>query len=88
MFESFFIFDRKYYKQCDGFNTGTKVANVCTCYFEKTWVESCPTHFKHVASRKYINDTFLEKFKTYLNKQHKISAFTSKIEKKIAYCCF
>ena len=65
-----------------GSTQGPKLANVFTCYFEKTWVESCPTHFKHVASRKYIDDTFLEKFKTYMNKQHKIIAFTSKIEKK------
>ena len=44
MFESFFVFDQKYYKQCDGFTKGTPLGRTLTnafmCHFEKIWLEN------------------------------------------------
>ena len=63
MYESFFIFDQKYYKQCDGFAMDSPpeptLANVFMCHFESTWLENCPTQFKPVVYRRYVDSTFL-----------------------------
>ena len=48
-------------------------------HYEIIWLENCPLHFKLTVYRKFVDDTFLlfrsmdhvEKFKNYLNKQHK-----------------
>ena len=58
------------------------------CHFENIWVEICPSHFKPIIYRRFLDDTFLlfrskdhvEKFRNYLNKQHKNKKFTSEIE--------
>ena len=87
-----FIRDQKYYEQYDGITMGSPLgptlANVFMCHFENIWLKNCPTKFKPVVYRRYVDDTFLlfhsrqhvEKFKTYLNKQHKNIAFTSEME--------
>ena len=92
MFESFFIFHGKFYEQCDdiamGSSLGPRLANVFICHFEKIWLENCPSHFKPIVYRRFFDDTFLlfrskdnfEKFRNYLNKQHKNIKFTSQIE--------
>ena len=92
MFESFFIFDGKFYEQCDGVAMGSPLgptlANVFMCHFENIWLENCPAHFKPIVYRRFVDDTFLlfrtkdhvEKFKNYLSKQHKNIKFTSEIE--------
>ena len=92
MFESFFIFDGKFYEQCDGVAMGSPLgptlANVFMCHFENIWLENCPAHFKPIVYRRFVDDTFLlfrtkdhvEKFKNYLNKQHKNIKFTLEIE--------
>ena len=64
------------------------LANVFICHFENIWLENCPAHFQPIVYRRFIH-TFLlfrtkdrvEKFKSYLNKQHKNIKFTSEIEK-------
>ena len=51
-------------------------------------MENCPSHFKPIVYRRFVDDTFLlfrskdhvEKFRNYLNKQHKNITFTSEIE--------
>ena len=51
-------------------------------------MESCPSHFRLIVYRWFVDDTFLlfqskdhvEKFRHYLNKQHKNIKFTSEIE--------
>ena len=52
MYKSFFIFDLKYYKQCDGVPIGSPLgptlANVFMWHFENIWLENCPTQFKSV----------------------------------------
>ena len=92
MFESFFIFDGKFYEQCDavvmGSPVGRTLANVFMCHFENIWLENCPSHFKPIVYRRFVDDTFVlfrskdhvEKFRNYLNKQHKNIKFTSEIE--------
>ena len=79
MFESFFIFDGKFYEQCDGVAMGSPLgptlANVFMCHFENIWLENCPSHFKPIVYRRFVDDTFLlfrskdqvEKFRNYLN---------------------
>ena len=92
MYESFFNFDQKYYKQCDGVAMGSPLgptlANLFMFHFEKIWLEHCPTQFKPVVYRRYVDDTFLlfcstdhvKKLKKYLNKEHQNIAFTSEME--------
>ena len=92
MFESFFIFDRKFYQQCDGVAMssplGPALANVFMCHFENIWLENCPSHFKPIVYRRFVDDTFLlfgskdhvEKFRNYLNKQHRNIKSTSEID--------
>ena len=94
MFESFFIFDEKLYEQCDdvamGSPLGPTLANVFMCHFENIWLENCPSYFKPIVYRRFVDDTFLlfrskdhvEKFRNYPNKLHKNTKFTSKIEEK------
>ena len=67
---------------------GRILAKVFMCHFENIWLENCPTQFKPVVYRKYAVNTFLlfrstehvEKFKKYLNKQHKNISLTSEME--------
>ena len=92
MFGSFFIFDGKFYEQCDGVAMGSPLgptlANVFICHFENIWLENCPRSFKPIVYRQFADDKFLlfrrkdhiEKFRSYLNKQHKNIKFTSEIK--------
>ena len=58
------------------------------CHFENIWLENCLAHFKPIFYWRFVDDTFLlfwtkdyvEKFKNYLNKQHKNIKLTSEIE--------
>ena len=67
---------------------GPTLANVFMCHFENIWLQNCPSHFKPIVYRRFADDTFLlfrsknhvEKFRNYLNKQHKNIKFTSEIE--------
>ena len=79
----FFIFDGKFYEQCDGVAMGSPLgptlANVFMCHFENSWLENCPSHFKPIIYRRFVDDTLLlfrskdhvEKFRNYLNKNIK-----------------
>ena len=67
---------------------GPTLANVFIYHFETIWLKNCPAHFKPIVYRRFVGDTFLlcrtmdhfEKFKNYLNKQHKNIKFKSEIE--------
>ena len=69
---------------------GPTLANVFLYYHEKIWLQNCPSEFKPVIYRRYVDDTFLlfrskhhiEKFRNYLNRQHKNIKFTSETENK------
>ena len=92
MSESLILFDQEFYKQHDGVAMGCllgpTLANVFLCYHEKIWLQNCPSEFKPVIYRRYVDDTFLlfrskhhiEKFRNYLNRQHKNIKFTSETE--------
>ena len=92
MSESLTLFDQEFYKQHDGVAMGSPLgptlANVFLCYHEKIWLQNCPSEFKPVIYRRYVDDTFLlfrskhhiEKFRNYLNRQHKNIKFTSETE--------
>ena len=93
MFESFFLFDQKYYKLCHGVAMGSQLvhtlANVFMCYFEKICPEIVGFSLNRLKYKIYVNNTFLlfrstehvGKCKKYLNKRHKNIAFTTEIEK-------
>ena len=67
---------------------GPTLANVFLCYREKIWLLNCPSEFKPVIYRRYVDDAFLlvcskhqiEKFRNYLNRQYKNIKFTSETE--------
>ena len=92
MSESLMLFDQELYKQHDGVAMGSPLgptlANVFLCYHEKIWLENCPSEFKPVIYRRYVDDTFIlfrskhhiQKFRNYLNRQHKYIRFTSETE--------
>ena len=63
MSESLTLFDQEYYKQHHGVAMGSPLgptlANVFLCYHEKLWLQNCPSKFKLVIYRRYVDDTFL-----------------------------
>ena len=67
---------------------GPTFANIFLCYHEKIWLQNCPSEFKSIIYRRYVDDTFLlfrwkhhiEKFQNYLNRQHKNIKLTSETE--------
>ena len=94
MSESLILLDQQFYKQHDGVAMGSPLgstfANVFLCCHEKIWLQNCPSEFKPVIYRRYVDDTFpffrskyhIEKFRNYLNRQHKNIKFTSETQKK------
>ena len=66
----------------------TTLAHVLMHHFENIWLENCPTHFKPLVYRWFVDDTFLlfrskdhiAKFRKCLNEQHKNIKFKSEIE--------
>ena len=92
--ESLILFHQQFYKQHHGVAMdsplGPTLSNVFLCYHEKIWLQNCPCEFKPVIYRRYVDDIFLlfrskhhiEKFRNYLNRQHKNIKFTSETENK------
>ncbi|KAF7677257.1 hypothetical protein TCON_2655 [Astathelohania contejeani] len=90
--DSIFMFNNLYYKQIDGVAMGSplgpSLANVFLCFYEKAWLNDCPSCFKPVFYRRYVDDTFLlfsdishiNMFRDYLNKKHPNIKFTSELE--------
>ena len=76
---SFFMFDNKMYMQVDGLGMGLPLgptfANIFLSFYEKSWLERCPSEFKPVFYRRYVDDCFIlfssidhiPKFLSYLN---------------------
>ena len=58
---------------------GPTFSNVFLCYHGEIWLQNCPSKFKPVIYKKCVDDTILifrskhniEKFRNYLNRQHK-----------------
>ena len=63
MSESLILFDQELYKQHDGVAMGSPLgptlANVFLCYHENIWLQNCPSEFKTIIYRRYVDDTFL-----------------------------
>ena len=87
--ESSFIFDNK---QIDGVAMGSPLgptlANAFLCHYEKTSLNKCPSQFKPVVYRRYVDDIFvllkskehLKLFVNYMNSEHKNIKFTFETE--------
>ena len=86
--DNHFFFNAEIYKQIDGVAMGSPLgptlANVFMCHMEKKWLQDCPSHFKPVLYRRYVDDTFLlftddnhiDQFLMFLNSQHPNISFT------------
>ena len=89
---SFFMFNNKFYSQVDGLGMGLPLgptfANIFLSFHEKSWLEDCPSDFKPVFYRRYVDDCFIlfsssdhaPKFLDYLNSKHQNMKFTSELE--------
>ena len=64
-------------------------ANIFLCYYESIWLQDCPSDFKPVLHRRYVDDTFFLLFRdpahanlflNYLNSKHQNTSFTCEIE--------
>ena len=68
---------------------GPLFANIFMSFHEKTWLHNCPSLFKSLLYRRYVDDRFLvfkslnhaPLFLDYLNRQHPNISFTSELEK-------
>ena len=90
--DCYFLFDGALYKQTDaeamGNLLGPTLANAFLCYHEKLWLNDCPSDFKPITYKRYVDDTFLifkspshvSKFLNFLNDKHPNIKFTSEIE--------
>lgn len=90
--DSLFTFNNEIYKQTDGVAMGNPLgptlANAFLAYYESTWIENCPSEFKPIMYRRYIDDTFITfaspehvaLFLNYLNSQHNNIEFTYETE--------
>ena len=89
---SYFIFDQKLFKQLDGVGMGLPLgptfANAFLCYHEQNWLANCPSEFRPVYFRRYVDDCFMifndrshvDRFLDYLNVQHPKMKFTKETE--------
>ena len=87
-----FIFNGELYKQIDGVAMGSPLgptfANIFLCFHERNWLDSCPSEFKPVVYRRYVDDTFVifrekwqaNRFLEYLNSKHRNIGFTMEAE--------
>ena len=85
---SYFKFGNSVYQQLDGLSMGGPVspvaANIFLNHFETTVLTECPTYFKPVFYRRYLDDTFLlfnnadaaQQFFTFINNKHPNISFT------------
>ena len=85
----YFIFQNKIYQQTDGVAMGTPLgptlANIFLCHHEQIWLQNCPSSFKPLFYKRYVDDTFLcfkqsdhiDSFLQYLNSQHPNINFTA-----------
>ena len=64
------------------------LANIFMCHFEEKWLDQCPSNFKPIFYRRYVDDTFLlfrershvQLFLDYFNSKHVNINFTQAIE--------
>ena len=90
--DPWFIFNKVFYKQIDGVAMGSPLgptmANIFLSFYEQHWLDNCPTDFKPVFYRRYVDDIFvmfnsndhLKLFTDYMNTCHHRIKFTSEAE--------
>ena len=90
-----FIFNGRLYQQVDGVAMGSPLgplfANVFMSFHEQIWLQNCPSSFKPVLYRRYVDDCFLlfrslnhvPFFLRYLNQQHPNITFTFEVERDL-----
>ena len=88
-----FIFNGRLYQQVDGVAMGSPLgplfANIFMSFHEQKWLNNCPSSFKPLLYRRYVDDCFLlfhfsdhvPLFLGYLNQQHANITFTTDIER-------
>ena len=88
-----FIFNGRLYQQVDGMAMGSPLgplfANVFMSFHEQIWLQNCPSSFKPVLYRRYVDDCFLlfrslnhvPLFLKFLNQQHPNITFNSEVER-------
>ena len=67
---------------------GPTLANAFLCHYEKEWLDNCPSHFKPIVYRRYVDGIFVlfsskenfQPFVDYMNIQHRCIKFTSETE--------
>ena len=67
---------------------GTTLADAFLCCYEKTWLNECPSQFKPVVYKGYVDDIFvllkskdhLKLFVNYMNSKHRNIKFTFETE--------
>ena len=89
---SIFMFDQQLYEQIDGVAMGSPCgptfANLFLCHYENIWLNECPSNFKPIHYKRYVDDTFLlfrdqhhiNQFSDYINSKHYNIKFTHEIE--------
>ena len=85
----YFTFNDHIYQQIDGAAMGSPLcpffANIFMFFHEKSWLYNCPSAFKPLVYRRYVDDCFLlfkssdhvPLFLNYLNHQHPNISFTA-----------
>ena len=67
---------------------GHALANASLCHYGKEWLDNCPSHFKPIMHRRFVDNILflfasnehLQSFVDYINKQHRCKKFTSETE--------
>ena len=92
--ENHFLFNGRLYDQIDGVAMGSPLgptlANIFMSVLETKFMVNCPSEFKPILYRRYVDDTYclfekvehVEKFLAYLNGQHRNIKFTYEIEEE------
>ena len=84
--------NNKRYKQIDGIAMGSPLgptpAKAILCHYERKWLNECPSQFKPVVYKRYVDDVFvlfkskehLKLFVNYMNSKHRNIKFTFETE--------
>ena len=90
--DTYFMFNKEYYKQKDGLAMGSPLsatlANIFLCFHERKWLDNCPADFKPIYYKRYVDDTFVifrnqehaHHFLDYMNTRHNNISFTMELE--------
>ena len=90
--DNHFVFNGQLYDQIDGVAMGSplgpSMANIFMCALEQKYLNGCPSEFKPVLYRRYVDDTFclfrhrehVDKFLEYINNFHPNIKFTVEVE--------